>query len=84
MSKTSVFVLNSVECKVDNGTGDSLCYQKVIYQYDDGANSQPCYRFIRRGSDGKLRAQRGQAAIPSSKVAIDLIEKMRLEETESV
>lgn len=42
----------------------NLCFQKVIYHYDD-AKQQKGYRFIWRRPDGSLQAARGQARIES-------------------
>jgi hypothetical protein len=39
---------------------DMLCLQRVTYHYPNGGNDAG-YRFIRRGPDWKMKAQRGQA-----------------------
>jgi hypothetical protein len=41
--------------------GDTLCLQDVTYFYQGGGYDDNQQRIIRRGPDGKLRAQRGQA-----------------------
>jgi hypothetical protein len=48
--------------------GWRLCFQRVRYIYDDGS-IQEGYRFIWRRPDGSLQGARGQARIPSLKVA---------------
>jgi hypothetical protein len=49
-----------------------LCFQWCRYIYDDGT-MQEGYRFIWRRPDGSLQAARGQARIPSVKVARELM-----------
>ena len=67
-----VQVLNEVT--KDGGDGWTLCFQHVRYVYDNGTD-QMGYRFIWRFPDGKLQGARGQARIPSLKVARLLMEK---------
>ncbi len=52
----------------------ALCIQKVTYLYDDG-NSEKGFRFIWRRNDGSLMAARGQARIPSLKMAEKLLQE---------
>lgn len=53
----------------------SLCYQWCRYIYDDG-RMEMGFRFIwRRPVDRSLQAARGQARIPSAKVARELMKK---------
>lgn len=52
-----------------------LCYQRVRYVFDDGGRIQNGYRFIWRRDDGSLQAARGQARIPSAKVARALMDE---------
>jgi hypothetical protein len=51
-----------------------LCLQWCRYIYDDGT-MQEGYRFIWRRPEGGLQAARGQARIPSLKVARKLMDK---------
>jgi len=62
--------------QVEEGYGDEwvLLLQWCLYVYDDG-NSERGYRFIWRRPDGRLQAARGQARIPSLKVAKALIDE---------
>ena len=55
-------------------TGWVLCFQWCTYHYIDGSEEQG-YRFIYKDDDGKLKPQRGQARIPSLKIAQRLIKK---------
>lgn len=66
---TRVTVLKEVSKPVD--FGDLLCFQEVVYVYPD-LTADHGYRFIRKGSDGKLRAQRGQANVVTPELAIEL------------
>ncbi len=65
-----VQVLNEVV----TGPADNwrLCFQRVRYIYDD-ATIQDGYRFIWRRPDNSLQAARGQARLPSVRVATDLM-----------
>lgn len=45
-----------------------LCLQRCRYVYDDG-ELEDGYRFIWRRPDGSLQGARGQARIPSLKIA---------------
>lgn len=74
MSKTVVQVLKEVNEKVDHG--DYLCLQQVIYNYSDGTNGNPCFRFIRRDAQGRMKAQRGQAAIQDLDLIVHMAKKM--------
>jgi hypothetical protein len=51
-----------------------LCFQQCRYIYDNGKMDEG-YRFIWRRPDGSLQAARGQARIPSIKVARELMEQ---------
>ena len=53
-----------------------LWLQWCTYEYDD-RNSEQGYRFIYSDENGKLRPQRGQARIPSLKIAQELIDKAK-------
>jgi len=53
--------------------GARLCLQWGRYIYDDGELEEG-YRFIWRRSDGSLQAARGQARIPSLRIARILME----------
>ena len=55
-----------------------LCFQKCIYNYDDGTNEEG-FRFIWRRPTGSLQAARGQACIPSKSDA-DYLLKQATEE----
>lgn len=55
-----------------------LCFQKCIYNYDDGTNEEG-FRLIWRRPNGSLQAARGQARIPS-KCAMDYLLKQAAEE----
>lgn len=55
-----------------------LCFQKCIYNYDDGTTEEG-FRFIWRRPNGSLQAARGQARIPS-KYAMDYLLKQAAEE----
>jgi hypothetical protein len=52
--------------------GWRLCFQRARYVYDDG-DFHEGYRFIWRRPDNSLQAARGQARIPSLKIAYDLM-----------
>ena len=55
-----------------------LCFQKCIYNYDDGTKEEG-FRFIWRRPNGSLQAARGQARIPSKSDA-DYLLKQATEE----
>ena len=74
MAKTTVQTLREVSEKLNDG--DTLCLQQVIYDYGDGTNGDPVFRFIRKDTQGRLKAQRGQAAIPSIPHAERLMKEM--------
>ena len=74
MSKTTVQTLREVNQKLSDG--DTLCLQQVIFDYGDGTNGNPVFRYIRKDSEGRLKAQRGQAAIPSLDLMATLMAKM--------
>jgi len=70
-----VQVLNEVTTQPsekDHKSGWHLCFQRVRYIFDDG-DIQSGYRFIWRRPDGSLQAARGQARLPSLKVARNLM-----------
>lgn len=54
--------------------GYTLCFQWCRYFYDDGSLEYG-YRFIWRREDGSLQAARGQARIPSIRVAQELMQE---------
>jgi hypothetical protein len=56
------------------GSGWKLCFQWCRYIYDNGSLEQG-YRFIWRRPGGSLQAARGQARIPSIKIAHKLMAK---------
>jgi hypothetical protein len=58
--------------------GWKLCFQWCRYIYDNGSLEQG-YRFIWRRPDGSLQAARGQARIPSIKMAKKLMAKAEAE-----
>lgn len=60
------------EAKKQAKDGEFLCLQYVAYPIDENS-SKNGYRFIWRTTDGKLRALRGQARIPSLAVVLELI-----------
>jgi hypothetical protein len=74
---TKVTVINSVEKEIGDD-GGALCFQWCLYVYGDdpkaGKNRAPQYgyRFMWRSERG-LNADRGQARIPSVKIAQELI-----------
>lgn len=76
MSNARVKVLREVSKgnpKTDNKW--TLCLQWCLYVFDDGT-SQNGYRFIwRRPESGHLQGARGQARIPSLKMAQKLIDQ---------
>lgn len=74
MGKNTVQALKEVSKELPDG--DSICLQQVIYNYSDGTNSDPSFRFIRRDIRGHLKAQRGQASIPSLGVMRNLMTEM--------
>lgn len=71
-SSARVQVLEEVSKKM--GSDWKLCLQWCRYIYDNGELQQG-YRFIWRRPDGSLQAARGQARIPSIKIARELIAK---------
>ena len=76
MAQTRVQVLREV--KEDTRDGDYLCLQQVIYDHGNGNNSDPCFRFIRRDArTGNMKAQMGQAAIPSLEVITRMQKQMQ-------
>jgi len=74
MAKTRVVVLSEVTERLLDG--ETLCFQHVIYDHGKGERSKPCYRFMRRDSNGNLKAQMGQAAIPDIWTALRLLSAM--------
>lgn len=67
---TRAVVLNEVSKKLKDG--EVLCLQEVLYIHTaedkNSSASLPCFRFIRRDELGRMKAQRGQAAIPNLKM----------------
>lgn len=58
---------------VHGAPGDwRLCFQRCRYIYGNG-DMEEGYRFIWRRPDGSLQAARGQARIPSMKIAYELM-----------
>lgn len=55
-----------------------LCYQWCLWVFDDG-RSENGFRFIWRREDGSLQPARGQARLPSTDWALDLIKKAKNE-----
>jgi len=68
-NKTVVRVIGEVIEPVDNG--DQLCLQKVTYQHGNGENEDG-FRFIRKDTAGRMKAQRGQANC----ISLDMINLM--------
>lgn len=60
------------EISKDMGPEWKLCFQWCRYVYDNGGLEEG-YRFIWRRPDGSLQAARGQARIPSIKIAKELM-----------
>jgi hypothetical protein len=60
------------EVSKDIGPDCKLCFQWCRYIYDKGGLEEG-YRFIWRRPDGSLQAARGQARIPSIKIAKQLM-----------
>ncbi len=74
-----VQVINEAAEDFGNPDGWILCFQWCLYVLDDGT-SKNGYRFIWRrpkAEGGALQAARGQARIPSIKVAKQLMEKAK-------
>jgi hypothetical protein len=69
MIATRVQVLNEVALS----DRPELCLQRVRYVWGHEDEPRRGYRFIRKHPDGKLQPARGQARIPSLKVAEALI-----------
>jgi hypothetical protein len=73
---TRIVIIDEVaETLTTNGEKDDICFQYCEYQYDDGG-SDFYYRFIRKGPDGKYKAQRGQCGIPDLSITLRLVIKM--------
>lgn len=68
-----VVVLNETKQKVVDGKW-RLCLQWCLYSYSDGTQEYG-FRYIWRKGDGKLQAARGQARIPSLKIAKELMDE---------
>lgn len=75
---TRIVSTREVSEKLEGDEIDTLCLQKCIYQYPDGSTDE-YFRFIRRGPDGKYRAQRGQAGIPDLLIIERLVLEMKRE-----
>lgn len=63
-----VFVLNEVSLDQSRTETWKLCLQRARYVYDNGEIDEG-YRFIWRRPNGNLQGARGQARIPSLKIA---------------
>ena len=72
---TRVQVLNSVETEPFSD-GAKLCFQWCRYLYSNN-DIEHYYRFIWKDKNGRLRAHRGQAGIPSMKVLEGLTKKAK-------
>lgn len=70
--QTRVIVLNEVETQEKDGW--KLCFQYCLWHMPGGTENG--YRFIWR-KEGRLKPQRGQARIPSLKIATDLMQKAK-------
>lgn len=70
---TRVTVLDEIKEALRDGTNDFLCLQRVIYVHKD--HNESGIRFIRRGADGKMKAQRGQANCMSIKTIGNLVQR---------
>ncbi|WP_426752737.1 hypothetical protein [Myxococcus sp. Y35] len=68
-----VTVLDEVQAKPENHEW-TLCFQRCRYVYTDGKKEEG-YRFIWRRPDGSLQGARGQARLPSMKIARELMEE---------
>ncbi len=67
------------EVSTGKNTGEwELSFQWCQYVYQ-GGTSENGYRFIWRRPDGSLQPARGQARLPSIKIAEELIQKARVE-----
>lgn len=69
-----VLVLNEVSLDQSRGEAWKLCLQRARYVYDNG-DIEEGYRFIWRRPNGNLQGARGQARIPSLKIARILMAK---------
>jgi len=69
------------EVKSTSADGFSLCFQKCVYKYPNNLD-QPAYRFIYRDPQGRMRPQRGQAAIPNFRVLKSLLKKAEVKSWE--
>lgn len=70
---TRFAVLDEVKEKLKDGTEDSLCLQIGIYLHPYG--HEPGIRFMRRGANSKMKAQRGQANCLSLKIIKKLVDQ---------
>lgn len=73
MKTTRVTVLDEVKEKLKDGTDDFLCLQRVLYVHPEF--NENGVRFIRKGQDGKMKAQRGQANCLSIKIIKNLTDR---------
>lgn len=74
-----VQIIKEVQTADPKETEDwELCFQWCLYVYDNGSSDKG-YRFIWRRPDGSLQPARGQARIPSIKLASDLMDKAKVE-----
>lgn len=74
--KTRVIVQKEVKVKVPQFNNDSLCLQKVVYQYPDGQRDAG-FRFIYRDAQDRMKAQRGQANLLSLDLVAELLEQAK-------
>jgi len=58
----------------DEESGRSLCFQRCRYVFDNGTIEEG-FRFIWRHADGRLQGARGQARIPSLRIAQVLLDQ---------
>jgi hypothetical protein len=75
MSQCRVHVLKTTEKIMGKWV---LCFQWCSYNYGDGSQESG-YRFIWKKPDGKLQAARGQARLPSIKLAEEMLEQAKRE-----
>lgn len=73
--RVRVTPLYEVAKKLRN-SDDEMVLQYCRYNYGTGCTSELLFRFIRRGPNGNLKAQRGQAGIPDLKTVKELTDKL--------
>ena len=76
MNQTRIQVLKEVKKEFPDRKKANLCLQWCLYVYEEG-NYEHGYRFIWRKPNGHLQAARGQAVIPSLKIAEELMQMAR-------